>query len=171
MCRYSIFKIAICNYIHITYYILHFQNFQVIIEKTWYLQLALGFVSPRLFEIIIIFFEDLGLSNRNPKKKQICAVINSKLTVWINFQTFIWTMYSARHLNPTKSNSNWNLTDLVFRFFPRISTDFLGFPRIFTIFHGFPRIFSDFSRILSRSQRFSHRYSLITLFKNVRRKE
>ena len=25
--------------------------------------------------------------------------------------------YSARHLNPTKSNSNGNLTDLVFRFF------------------------------------------------------
>ena len=26
-------------------------------------------------------------------------------------------LYSARHLNPTKSNSNGNLTDLVFRFF------------------------------------------------------
>ena len=28
-----------------------------------------------------------------------------------------WPTYSARHLNPTKSNSNGNLTDLVFRFF------------------------------------------------------
>ena len=73
--------------------------------------------------------------------------------------------YSARHLNPTKSNSNGNITDLVFRFFHGfllISTDFHGFLRFST---DFPRIFSDFSRILSRSQRFSHRYSLITLFK------
>ena len=47
--------------------------------------------------------------------------------------------YSARHLNPTKSNSNGNLTDLVFRFFPRISTDLHGFLLISTDFHEFSR--------------------------------
>ena len=67
--------------------------------------------------------------------------------------------YSARHLNPTKSNWNGNLTDLVFRVFSH------GFLLIATDCHGFSRFFTDFPRILTRSQQFSHRYSLITLFK------
>ena len=56
-----------------------------------------------------------------------------------------------------QSPTEMEITDLVFRFF---SIDF----------HGYSRIFSDFSRfltILSRSQQFSHRYSLITLFKKM----
>ena len=48
--------------------------------------------------------------------------------------------YSARHLNPTESNSNGNLTDLVFRFFSRIYTDLHGFPLISTDFYELSRL-------------------------------
>ena len=55
------------------------------------------------------------------------------------FEVELYSIYSARHLNPTKSNSNGNLTDLVFRF-SRISTDLHGFPLIST---DFPQISTD----------------------------
>ena len=88
--------------------------------------------------------------------------MNLKLTIWSqSVESAIWRLeantsnlkctsycsYSARHLNPTKSNSNGNLTDLVFRFFSQISTDLHGFPLISTDFYEFSRFSTDFPRI------------------------
>ena len=68
--------------------------------------------------------------------------------------------YSARHLNPTKSNSNGNLTDLVFRF---CLTDFHWFPRISTNFHNFPRIFTDFLGFFTDFKQISAVFSSLQL--------
>ena len=60
------------------------------------------------------------------------------------FITWVFPRIRGRHLNTTKSNSNGNLTDLVFRFFngfPLISTDFYEFSRFSS---DFPRISTDF---------------------------
>ena len=93
----------------------------------------------------MIFFRltSVGDSSRDPQSKRL---LRTKQCL---------SLYSARHLNPTKSNSNGNLTDLVFRFFngfPLISTYFHGFLRIFTIFHGFSTDFKQISAVFSSLQ-------------------